>query len=105
MRSDGDLARRLLTWLKPVGTFVRRNTVETLGAEMRLQGMGLTTWTGRNRWGMHIIVASLEPDNVVAGAGAPREVAFTKAFIDERLPMRMIGALYGYRHAQEDFAK
>ena len=88
-----------MTGLKPVGTFVRRNTHETLGAEMWLRGMGLTTWTGRNRWGMHIVVASLEPDNVVAGAGAAREVAFTQAFIDERLSMHMIGAVYGYRRA------
>ena len=94
MRSDGDLARRLLTGRKPVGIFVRRNTDETLGAEM-----GLTTWTGRNRWGMHIVVASLEPDNVVAGLGAPRKVACIQTFIDERLPMHMNGAFYGYRHA------
>jgi len=94
-----ELARRLLTGLKPVGTFVRRDTDKTLGVEMWLQGMGLTIWTGRNRWGMHITVASLEPDNV-AGVGAPCEVALTQTFIDKRLPMHMIGALYGYRHTQ-----
>jgi hypothetical protein len=100
MRSAGDLARRLLTGIKPVGTFVRRNIIETLGVEMWLQGMVLITWTGRNQWGMHIIVACLEPDNVVADLGALRKVAFIQTFIDERLPMHMNGAFYGYRHAQ-----
>jgi hypothetical protein len=97
LKSDADLAKRLLTGLKPVGTFAYRSVAEAIEAAAWLNSLGLSTWMGVNKWGADVVVAALNPDEVVAGVGTPREVAFTQAFIDEALPFSVIGALYGYR--------
>ncbi len=94
---DKRLIGRLLTGKKPVGTFARRNKWIAGALDKRLQSRGLTTWKGKNKYGMYVVVACLHPDSFIPEAtGAPREVAFTQAFIDEDLPLVVIGALYGY---------
>ena len=64
-----------------------------------MEEKGLTCWSGRNKWGMYIIVASLHPDKPVADVGTPRHMAFTQDFIDERNSFYERGLFYGYRSA------
>ena len=87
----------ILTGKKPVGTFARKSKWIAGALAKLLQSRGLTTWKGKNKWGMHVVIACLQPDTFIPEAeGTPREVAFTRAFIDEELPFAVIGALYGY---------
>ncbi len=86
-----------MTGQKPVGSFPFRfeKDAEVQAEELRLRG--LSTWTGRNRWGMYVVMAALFPDCRVAEIGTPRDVAFTQAFIDEHCNLDVIGKMYGYR--------
>jgi len=95
-RPDDELIARAKTGLKPVSTFAFRSKRRAFSLEARLQQEGLACWTARNRWKMWIVVASARPDEPVGSLGSPREVAFTQEFIDERLPLRTIGAMHGY---------
>ena len=95
--SDKQLSDRLLTGKKPVGTFTKRSKWIANALARSLRSRGLATWQGKNRWNMYVVVASLHPDTAIPKAmGTPREVAFTRAFIDEELPLSVCGALYGY---------
>ena len=96
-RSDEELVSRLLTGLKPVGTFAYCTEEEMLLQRGEMERKGLTCWSGRNRWNMFEIVATLYPDVQVADIGTPRETAFTQEFIDEMVSFRVRGLLYGYR--------
>ena len=95
--TDADLIDRLLTGLKPVGSFAYRRKSDALKLVQILSEKGLASWYGRNRWRMWVVLAALNPDTHVDGVGTPREVAFTQEFIDEELPFSVIGKLYGYR--------
>ena len=95
--SDRQLIRRLLSGKKPVGTFARKSKWIAHALAKLLQNRGLTTWKGMNKWGMYVVVACLQPDTFIPEAmGTPRQVAFTRAFIDEKLSFAVTGALYGY---------
>ncbi len=95
--SDRSLSERLLAGLKPVGTYARRSKWHAWALSRVLEKQGLATWRGKNRWGMHVVVASAEPDELISPAGGtPRVLAFTQEFIDEELPLSVIGPLYGY---------
>ena len=95
--SDRSLSERLLAGLKPAGTYARQSKWHAWALSHVLEERGLTTWRGKNRWGMHVVVATAEPDKPIPQAGGtPREVAFTQEFIDEALPFSVIGPLYGY---------
>ena len=95
--SNRRLTTRLLAGKKPVGTYACRSKWRSEALAKLLTTRGLSTWRGKNRWGMHVVVASAMSDKVLAGAGGtPRELAFTSNFIDEQLPLPVMGALYGY---------
>ena len=94
---DKRLSNRLLSGKKTVGTFTRRNKWEAWAVAKLLQSRGLTTWQGKNKWNVYVVVACLHPDKYLAKAACtPREAAFTQAFIDEELPLPVVGAMYGY---------
>jgi len=93
--TDGRLIERLLSGRKPVGTFARRNHWQAWALDRLLQHRGLNTWRCTNRWGMHVAVACLQPDSMMAG-GRVRDLAFRCAFVDELDPLCVRGALYGY---------
>ena len=95
--TDKDLILRLMTGLKPVGSFVRLRKCEAEALSQEFNTKGLTSWYGKNRWKMWIVVAALNPDMHVSGVGTPRQMAFTQEFIDEELSLDVIGKLYGYR--------
>ena len=95
-RPGNELVNCLLTGQKPLGTFVYRSARQCRQMALKLQSKGLTCWTGRNRWRMHIVVASLHPDTDIAGLGTPRQLAMTQAFIDEEVSMEVAGAMFGY---------
>lgn len=60
--SDRSLSKRLLAGLKPVGTYARRSKWHAWALSRVLEKHGLTTWRGKNKWGMHVVVASAMPD-------------------------------------------
>ena len=93
--SDGHLIERLLSGQKTIGTFAKRNRWQAWALERLLRHRGLATWRCANRFGMHEVVACLEPDSLVAG-GRVRDLAFRQAFVDECDPLHVRGALYGY---------
>ena len=91
------LTTRLLSGKKPIGTYASRSKWRSYALSKLLATKGLSTWRGKNRWGMFVVVASAEPDKLSKEAGGtPRELAFTPNFIDERLPLSTVGPLYGY---------
>ena len=90
------LAARLVTGLKPVGSFPFNSEADAKDCSEVLKAKGLATWIGYSRWGMWIVLASKNPDHIIPGCGSPREMAFTRDFIDERLTFVQMGALYGY---------
>ena len=91
------LTARVLAGKKPVGTYASRSKWRSYALSKLLATKGLSTWRGKNRWGMHVVVASAEPDKLLKKAGGTaRALAFTADFIDERLPLPIMGALYGY---------
>lgn len=94
---DKQLSNRLLAGKKPVGTFARRSKWIAGALENLLRSRGLSTWKSKNKWNMYVVVATLHPDTFIPKAwGTPRQVAFRQAFIDEEIPLRIAGALYGY---------
>jgi len=94
------LVTRLLTGLKPVGSFVFRTQEEATATKLALENKGLSVWLGKNQRGLWIGVASLEPDKVYNYKDqriTPRNHAFTQRFIDEHDEWEIRGILYGYR--------
>jgi hypothetical protein len=96
-RGDDELTARLLTGQKPVGSFAYRRKKGAKDEAETLRSRGLSTWTGKNRWGMYCVVAALYPNRRVAETGTPRDVAFTQDLIDELYTLDVIGKMYGYR--------
>ena len=95
--TDSELIARLLTGLKPVGYFACHTQTEANELCLYLEGeYDLRTWSGRNRWGMFMVVASLSPETTIIGVGTPQAVAMTQAFIDELVDVRVQREMYGY---------
>ena len=95
--NDDLLIQRLLSGLKPVGSFARRELRHSALLEQQLNQLGLTTWgPTKNRWGMYMVVACKYPDVDIPLVGTPRNQAFTMNFINEYLTTEQTGALYGY---------
>ena len=96
-RPDEELVSRLLTGLKPVGTFIYCTEEEILLQRGEMDRKGLTCWSGINRCGMFEIVASLRLDVQVADLGTPWETAFRQVFIVKAASFRVRDLLYRYR--------
>ena len=85
---DGRLLRRLLTGKKAVGTFCRRHRSAAKRLEKKLRFRGLSTFVGKNKWNVWVVVATLSPDVLLPRAGgSPREVAFTQEFFRRGAPI------------------
>eukprot|EP00976_Prorocentrum_cordatum_P085191 1185965-Prorocentrum_minimum.AAC.1 len=99
LADDNMLVDRLVdpTFPKPVGCFVFTSRRDANLFQKTLN-VPLTTWQGRNRWGMYIVVATARPTATINGLnGTIAEVAFSQAFIDEKCTWKEMGLLYGYR--------
>lgn len=99
LADDDMLIERLVdpAFPKPVGCFVfkRRRDANLFQKTLNVP---LTTWQGKNRWGMYIVVATARPTAHISGInGTIADVAFSQAFIDEKCTWNEMGLLYGYR--------
>ena len=99
--SDDELVERLLTGLKPVGSFPFMKESEAKKYAAGLAARGLTTFIGKNKWEVWVVLAALHPGRDVGGIGTPRNVAFTQEFLDEGYTLEIIGKLYGYRRPND----
>ena len=94
--TDDQLAQRLLTGRKPVGSFAFRRASAARRHARDMETLGLTTWTAKNKWNMWVVLAALRPDEVIGDLGSARQRAFNLQFINEEVPFEIMGAMYGY---------
>jgi hypothetical protein len=101
-KNDEDLLTRIMSGLKPIGTFPFTSKKNALNFKKEIEEKGLTTYMKKNKWNMWTIVATIVPDKNIEGIGTPREKAFRMEFINEEDTFVERGALYGYpRHLSE----
>ena len=82
---------------KPLASFTFQCFSEMKSYEFDLKALEFTTWCGRNKMGMFIVLATMQPDRVLVHHDASvRELAFNYDFINELGSVDEMRDVYGY---------